>query len=49
MGFELFGRRIFDLSTQFSYCEVFVTMFVVGIVSLLIFFSLSKEAKKRSK
>ncbi|GAB0172639.1 hypothetical protein [Helicobacter trogontum] len=46
MGFEIFGKKIFDLSAPFSHFEAWGTIFIVTGSAFLIFLVLSKKAKQ---
>lgn len=45
MGFELFGRKVFDFSIPFSYFEAFSTIIIVTGSAFIIFLILARKAK----
>ena len=46
MGFEIFGKRVFDFSMPFSHFEAWSTILIVPGSAFIIFLMLSKKAKQ---
>lgn len=46
MGFEIFGKRVFDFSMPFSHFEAWSTILIVTGSAFIIFLMLSKKAKQ---
>lgn len=46
MGFELFGYKFFDLSSNVTYGDAFITMAVVLLISLGFFVIVKTNAPK---
>ncbi len=46
MGFELFGKKVFDFSMPFSHFEAWSTIIVVTSSAFIIFLILAKKAKR---
>ncbi len=46
MGFELFGKKVFDFTMPFSDFEAWSTIIAVSVSSFIIFLILSNMAKR---